>query len=76
MFVPTPDLYFDTFMYLLTARLCGFMSSCGERRLRSGCGTWASHCSGFSRCGAQALGEWASVVMAHGLRLRLRAQTQ
>ena len=27
----------------------------------------ASHCSGFSCCGAQALGAWASVVVARGL---------
>ena len=27
----------------------------------------ASHCSGFSRCGALALGPWASVVVAHRL---------
>ena len=27
----------------------------------------ASHCGGFSRCGAQALGTRASVVVAHGL---------
>ena len=33
-------------------------SSCGER---------ASHCAGFSCCGAQALGAPASVVVAHGL---------
>ena len=26
------------------------------------CGTWASHCSGFSRCRARALGTWDSVV--------------
>ena len=31
------------------------------------CGVWASHCSGFSCCGAQAIGTWASVVVAHGL---------
>ena len=31
------------------------------------CGVWASHCSGFSCCGAQALGAWASVVAAHRL---------
>ena len=51
--------------------LYSFMSNCGERRLLSGCGVWASHRSGFSCCGAQALGEWASAVMAHGLRLGL-----
>ena len=31
------------------------------------CGVRASHCGGFSCCGAQALGPWASVVAAHGL---------
>ena len=33
-------------------------SSCGER---------ASHCGGFSCCGAWVLGEQASVVVARGL---------
>ena len=28
---------------------------------------WTSHCGGFSCCGAQALGAWASVVVACGL---------
>ena len=28
------------------------------------CGAWASHCGGFSCCGARALGAWASVVVA------------
>ena len=31
------------------------------------CSARASHCSGFSCWGAQALGTWASVVVAHGL---------
>ena len=31
------------------------------------CGAWASHCSGFSFCRAQALSTRASVVVAHGL---------
>ena len=31
------------------------------------CGAQASDCSGFSCCGAWALGVWASVVVAHGL---------
>ena len=31
------------------------------------CGARASHCGGFSCCGARALGVWASVVAAHGL---------
>ena len=32
------------------------------------CGVWASHCGGFSCCGARALGAWASVVVARGLQ--------
>ena len=31
-------------------------SSCGECWLFSGCGAWASHCSGLFGCGAWALG--------------------
>ena len=31
------------------------------------CGVWVSYCGGFSCCGAQALGTWASVVVAHRL---------
>ena len=31
------------------------------------CGAWASHCGGFSCCGAQALDARASVVVARGL---------
>ena len=31
-------------------------------------GVWASHCCGFSCCGAWALGVQASVTVAHGLR--------
>ena len=30
-------------------------------------GAWASHCRGFSCCGARGLGTQASVVMARGL---------
>ena len=41
----------------LRGRMCT-LSSCGE---------WASHCSGFPSRGAQALGTWASVVVAPGL---------
>ena len=46
----------------------------------SGCSKWvyslgtaqAAHCGGFSCCGAQAPGTWASVIAAHGLgKLRL-----
>ena len=41
-------------------------SSCSEWGPLSSCGVWASHCGGLSRCGTQALGTLASVVVAHG----------
>ena len=31
------------------------------------CGAWASHCGGFSCCGAWAPGAWASVVVGSSL---------
>ena len=34
--------------------------------LPSGCGAWASHCGGFSCCGAWALGSWGSTTAARG----------
>ena len=42
-------------------------SSCGERGLFFICSVRASHCGGFSRCGARALGTQASVVAAREL---------
>ena len=33
----------------------------------SSCSTWVAHCGGFSCCRAQALGTWASIVVALGL---------
>ena len=42
-------------------------SGCGERGAALRCVAWASHCGGFSCCGAQALGARASVVVAHRL---------
>ena len=48
--------------------LCGLFSLVGmSRGLFSSCGTRASCCSGFSRCGAQAPGAWASVAAVHRL---------
>ena len=41
-------------------------SSCGKWWLLC-CSARASHCGGFSCCGARALGVRASVVVAHGL---------
>ena len=42
-------------------------SSCSEQGATLRCGARASHCGGFSSCGAQALDVWASVVVACGL---------
>ena len=36
--------------------LCGLFSSCGKLGLPYSCNVWASHCGGFSCCGAGALG--------------------
>ena len=40
--------------------LQGLFSSCGNRRLFSSCGAWASHCGGFSRAhrGSRAQAQW------------------
>ena len=49
-------------------------SSCIRVGATLRCGAWASHCCGYSCCGAPALGAWASVVLAHGLSsCRVRA---
>ena len=57
--------YFILFLAGLGLRCCArAFSSCDEW---GRCGVRASHCSGFSCCGAQVLGARASVVVAHGL---------
>ena len=59
-------IYF--FLAALVLHCCAWTySSYNELGLISSCGVWASHCSGFSCCRAQALGEWSSGVVAHGL---------
>ena len=40
----------------LWLRCVRVLSGCGERGLLSGCGVWPCPCSGFSGCGARALG--------------------
>ena len=60
-------IYLFIFGYSGSLLLPELYSSCGEQGLLSSCGVRASHCSGFSRCGAQALGTCASVAEAHGL---------
>ena len=59
-------------IYLFLVTLClgcstQAFSNCSERGLLYHCGAWASHCSGFSCCRAQALGAQASVVEANRL---------
>ena len=46
-------------------------SSCGEQGPLSSFGVWDSHCSGFSCCGAQALGTWAQQLQLWALEHRL-----
>ena len=67
---------FNLFLAALALPCCmRAFSSCGERGLLLvavrglliACGAWASHCGGFSCCGARALGTQASVVVARGL---------
>ena len=55
--------FYNKFIYL-------FLATLGLHRYVRAFSSWgegASHCGGFSRCGARALGTWASVVVAHGL---------
>ena len=61
-------LFIYLFLAALGLRCCArAFSSCGEQGATLCCGARASHCGGFSCCGAGALGTWASVVVAHGL---------
>ena len=75
------ELFYCNFVHLssvLGLRCCRLFSSC-ERGLLSSGGAWASHCSGFSHCGAQALGCAASRCSAWAQYLCLlgsRAQAQ
>ena len=65
--------------FVFVLGLCGCtwaFSSCGEWGLLSSCGVWASRCSGFSCCGAQALGvqdqqPWLLCSRAQAQSLRL-----
>ena len=67
--------FFNLFIYLfifdcidwvfVVARGLSLVAASGVATLR--CGARASHCGGFSCCGARALGARASVVVARGL---------
>ena len=61
-----------TLLYLFSAVLSlpccpQAFSGCGEWGLFFSCSAPASHCCGFSCCGAQAVGTRASVVVTHRL---------
>ena len=68
--------FFKIFLVALGLRCCErAFSSCGEQGLLIHRGVRASCSSGFSNQGAQALGTWASIVAARGLRsCSMRAQ--
>ena len=60
---------FILFIYgcVRSSLLCtGFLQLCSAGATL-GCGAQASHCGGFSCCGARALGAQASVVVVRGL---------
>ena len=70
-------IYFYKFIYLIFNLILAALGlrCCAQAFLqlqRAGatlcCGAWASHCSGFSCCGARALGVRASVVVSRGLQ--------
>ena len=58
-------VYFWLHWVFIAARGLPLVAARGGATLR--CGAQASHCGGFSCCGARAPGVQASVVVAHGL---------
>ena len=65
-------IYFTYLFYLFIFGCVGssLLRACFLQLRRAGatlrCSAWASHCGGFSCCGARALGMRASVVVARG----------
>ena len=60
------SVYLFIYSFLAVLGLCCYtwaFSSCSKQGLLSSCGARASHCGGFSCCGAQALGHVGSVVV-------------
>ena len=55
--------FFNKYIYFIYLFLAA-LGLCCHTWAFSSCGARASHCSGFSSCRAQALGAWASVVVA------------
>ena len=59
-------LSFHSSLHWVLTALCGLsLAAANGSPLRGS--AQASHCGGFSYCGAEAPGTWASVVAAHGL---------
>ena len=63
--------FFNLFIYLFIGCVRSSLLRAGFLWLRRAgatlcCDAWASHCGGFSFCGAWALGLRTSVVVAHG----------
>ena len=58
----TPFILFCLFLAVAGPSLLRGLSLIVVSGADPGCGAWASRCSGFPCCGAQALGTWASVV--------------
>ena len=68
IYITCTHCYFYLFLAILGLHCCMWaFSRCGKQGLLSNCGTWTSHCGGFSCCRAWALGRVGSVVVAHGL---------
>ena len=63
---PTQPLEWALYFCLFILYLVVLGLRCHTPALSS-CGAQASHCSGFSCCGARALGAWASVTAVPGL---------
>ena len=57
-------IYF--WLHWVFVAVCG-LSLVAVRGVTLHCSAWASHCGGFSCCGAWALGAWASTAVARGL---------
>ena len=66
-------LFKNKFIYFYFWLCCVFIAARGLSLVAASgatlrCGVQASHCGGFSCCRAQAVGTWASVVVARRLR--------
>ena len=64
------NIYFYLFLPVLGLCCCAQAFSSCVRQVGATlhCGVWSSHFGDLSPCRAQALGPWALVVVAHGLR--------